>query len=130
MNIAGNVLLLSYFRRQLKQSYSIMAMAHCKHITVNTDNMKLILDISAKIRLNYFSLIDAPDYSAPATTIHHLCAAPAPPPPPPPTTTSLPSLSTIRVSTHQMVGIRAPVWFTKPVLEEQKKKKEKKKKKK
>ncbi|EAS27264.3 uncharacterized protein CIMG_13488 [Coccidioides immitis RS] len=107
--------------------YSVMAMAHYKHITVNTNNMKLVLGIGAKIRSNYFSLIDAPDHSASAATTHCLHAAPTlpttaattPPPLPPPTTASLPPPSTIRVSTCQMAGIRAPVWFTKPVLEEQ-----------
>ncbi|EAS29637.3 uncharacterized protein CIMG_13219 [Coccidioides immitis RS] len=117
---------------------SVMAMAHCKHITVNTNNIKLVLDISAKIRSNYFSLIDASDHSTSAVTICHLCAAPplptttatTSPPPPLPITAFLPSPSTIRVSTHQMTGIRAPVWFTKLVLEKQEEKKEKKKKKK
>ncbi|EAS28735.3 uncharacterized protein CIMG_13331 [Coccidioides immitis RS] len=118
--------------------YSVMAMAHCKHIMINTNNIKLVLDISIKIRSNYFSLIDAFDCPAPATTTHHLCAAPAlptttaitPPPPPSPITTFLPFPGAVRVSTHQITGIRAPVQFTKPVLEKQKKKKEKKKKKK
>ncbi|EAS28665.3 uncharacterized protein CIMG_13345 [Coccidioides immitis RS] len=117
---------------------SIMAMMHCKHITVNADDMKLVLDINAKIELNYFSLINVPDHSAPAATTYCLYAAPAPPttaaaalpPLPPSTTASLPLSGTVRVFTCQMVSIRAPVWFTKPVLEEQEKKKEKKKKKK
>ncbi|EAS31477.2 uncharacterized protein CIMG_13094 [Coccidioides immitis RS] len=116
---------------------SVMAMAHCKHVTVNINNMKLVLGISAKIRLNYFGLIDAPDYSTPATTIHHLCAAPALSTTaaaaslslPLPTITFLPPSGTVRVSTHQIVDIRAPVWFTKPVLEKQEKKEEEKKKK-
>ncbi|EAS28452.3 uncharacterized protein CIMG_12971 [Coccidioides immitis RS] len=113
----------------------VIAMVHHKCVTVNTNNMKLILGIGAKIRLNYFSPIDAPDHPAPATTTHNLCAAPAPPttaaatppPPPLPTTTSLPPPSTIRVSACQMAGIRAPVRFTKPVLEEQEEEEEKKK---
>ncbi|EAS29845.3 uncharacterized protein CIMG_13188 [Coccidioides immitis RS] len=133
MNIAGNVLPLSHFRRWLKQSCTLCL----SHIMVNTNNMKLILGIGAKIRLNYFSLIDAPDHPTPATTTHHLCAAPTPltttaatpPPPPLPTTAFLPPSSTIRVSACQMAGIRAPVQFTKPVLEEQEEKEEKKKKK-
>ncbi|EAS31679.3 uncharacterized protein CIMG_13114 [Coccidioides immitis RS] len=133
---------------------SIMAMAHCKYVTVNTDNMKLVLGISAKIRSNYFSLIDVPDCSAPAATTcrlraapapptapaattHRLHAAPAPPttaaaappPPPPPTTASLPPPGAVRVSAHQIAGIRAPVQFTKLVLEEQEKEKEEKEKK-
>ncbi|KMU78248.1 hypothetical protein CISG_06401 [Coccidioides immitis RMSCC 3703] len=111
-------------------------MAYCKCVTVNTNNMKLILDISAKIRSNYFSLIDAPDHPAPATIIHHLHAAPALPtttaaaPSPPSSfiTTSLPPPSAVRVSACQMAGIRVPVQFTKPVLEEQKEKKEEEKK--
>ncbi|KMU92617.1 hypothetical protein CIHG_10420 [Coccidioides immitis H538.4] len=114
-----------------------MAMAHYKYIMVNTNNMKLILGISAKIRLNYFDLINAPDCSAPATIICCLHAAPALPTttattPPSlllPTTASLPSPSIIRVSTCQITGIRAPVWFTKPVLEEQEKEEKEKKKK-
>ncbi|KMU92439.1 hypothetical protein CIHG_10307 [Coccidioides immitis H538.4] len=99
-------------------------MAHCKCITVNANDMKLVLGISAKIRSNYFSPIDAPDCPAPAATTCHLHAAPTPP-----TTAaaSLPSFGAVRVSACQMAGIRAPVWFTKPVLEEQKEKKEKKK---
>ncbi|KMU92242.1 hypothetical protein CIHG_09936 [Coccidioides immitis H538.4] len=114
-----------------------MAMAHCKHVMVHADDMKLILGISAKIGSNYFSPIDAPDHPTSATTTHCLCAAPAPPTtaattpplPPPPTTIFLPPSGTIRVSAHQVTGIRAPVWFTKPVLEEQEKKKKKEKKK-
>ncbi|EAS28671.2 uncharacterized protein CIMG_13342 [Coccidioides immitis RS] len=117
---------------------SVMAMAHCKYVMVNTNNMKLVLGIGAKIRSNYFSLIDAPDCPAPAITTCHLCAAPtpptttaaAPPPLPLPTTASLSFSSTIRVSTHQMTGIRVSVWFTKPVLEKQEEKKKEKKKKK
>ncbi|KMU74191.1 hypothetical protein CISG_10190 [Coccidioides immitis RMSCC 3703] len=117
---------------------SVMAMAHCKHVMVNTNNMKLVLGISAKIRLNYFSLIDVPDYPAPAATTCCLHAAPtlpttaaaASPPPSPPTTVSLPPPGTVRVSACQMAGIRAPVWFTKLVLEEQEEEKKKKKKKK
>ncbi|KMU84261.1 hypothetical protein CIHG_02047 [Coccidioides immitis H538.4] len=117
---------------------SVMVMTHCKCVTVNTNNMKLILGISAKIRLNYFSSINVPDHPAPAATTHCLHAVPAPPtttaaaPPPLPLLiiTSLPPSGAVRVSTHQMAGIRAPVWFTKPVLEEQKEEKEKKKKKK
>ncbi|EAS27186.1 uncharacterized protein CIMG_12576 [Coccidioides immitis RS] len=115
---------------------SVMAMMYHKHITVNANNIKLVLDISAKIRSNSFSSIDVSDHPISATTICCLCAAPAPPtttattPPPPllPTTAFLPPSSTIRVSAHQMAGIRAPVWFTKLVLEEQEKKKKKKKK--
>ncbi|EAS31681.3 uncharacterized protein CIMG_13115 [Coccidioides immitis RS] len=108
---------------------SVMVMAYYKHITVNTNDMKLILGISAKIRSNYFSPIDAPDHLISAITIHHLHAASTPPTT---TATFLPSPSAVRVSTHQMAGIRAPVQFTKPVLEEQKKeeKEEKKRKKK
>ncbi|KMU74214.1 hypothetical protein CISG_10306 [Coccidioides immitis RMSCC 3703] len=116
---------------------SVMAIVHCKHVTVNINNMKLVLDISAKIRLNYFSLIDVSDHPAPATTTHHLHAAPAHQlllplltPPLLPTTTFLPPPGTIRVSTHQMAGIRVPVQFTKLVLEEQEEKKEEKKEKK
>ncbi|EAS27256.3 uncharacterized protein CIMG_13484 [Coccidioides immitis RS] len=117
--------------------YSVMAMAHHKHITVNINNMKLVLGISAKIGSNYFSLIDVPDCPTPAITTCCLHAAPAlpttaaaaPPLPPPPTTTSLPPPGTVRVSTHQIAGIRAPVRFTKPVLEEQKEEEEKKEKK-
>ncbi|EAS27148.2 uncharacterized protein CIMG_12592 [Coccidioides immitis RS] len=106
---------------------SVMAMAHHKHIMVNTNDMKLILGISTKIRSNYFSPIDAPDYSTPATITHHPHAALIPP-----TTaaTFLSPPSIIRISTHQMVGIRAPVWFTKLVLEEQEEEKKKKKKRK
>ncbi|KMU72513.1 hypothetical protein CISG_09501 [Coccidioides immitis RMSCC 3703] len=122
MNITGNILPLSHFRRQLKQSCVLC--------------LSLILGISAKIRLNYFSLIDVPDCPAPAATTCCLCAAPAPPTttataPPPlplPTTASLPPSGTIRVSAHQMTGIRAPVRFTKPVLEEQEEEEKKKKK--
>ncbi|EAS27322.3 uncharacterized protein CIMG_13508 [Coccidioides immitis RS] len=106
---------------------------YCKHITVNTDNMKLVLGISAKIGSNYFSLIDVPDHPTPAAIICCLHAASAlptttattPSPPSPPITTSLPLSGTIRVSACQMAGIRAPVQFTKPVLEEQEKEKEK-----
>ncbi|KMU73360.1 hypothetical protein CISG_10013 [Coccidioides immitis RMSCC 3703] len=109
-----------------------------KCITVRTNHMKLVLDIGAKVRSNYFALIDAPDHSASAVTIHCLCATSAPPttaaatPPPPSlsTTISLPPPSAVRVSACQMAGIRAPVWFRKPVLEEQEKKKKEKKKKK
>ncbi|EAS30184.3 uncharacterized protein CIMG_13156 [Coccidioides immitis RS] len=107
--------------------YSVMAMAHCKCVMVNADDMKLVLGIGAKIGLNYFSLIDAPDHPASAATTCCLHAAPAlpttaaaaPPPPPPPTTTSLSPPGAVRVSTCQMAGIRAPVQFTKLVLEEQ-----------
>ncbi|KMU73269.1 hypothetical protein CISG_09864 [Coccidioides immitis RMSCC 3703] len=114
-----------------------MAMVHCKHVMVNTDDMKLVLGISAKIRSNYFSLIDAPDCPAPATTTCHLHAASTPPttaaaalsPLPSPTTVSLPPPSAIRVFTCQMVGIRAPVQFTKLILEKQEEEKEEKKKK-
>ncbi|KMU92419.1 hypothetical protein CIHG_10229 [Coccidioides immitis H538.4] len=100
--------------------------------------MKLILDISIKIRSNYFSLINISDCSASAVIICYLHAASAPP-----TTTAaapLPSSlfittflslsGTIRVSACQITGIRASVWFTKSVLEKQEKKKKKKKKKK
>ncbi|EAS37574.3 uncharacterized protein CIMG_12604 [Coccidioides immitis RS] len=118
-------------------------MAHYKYIIVNADNIKLILDISAMTESNYFSLIDVSDCPASAapisaTIICCLCSASAPsttpatapPPLPSLTTTSLSLSSANRVSTCQMVGIRAPVWFTKPVLEEQKEEKKKKKKKK
>ncbi|EAS35537.3 uncharacterized protein CIMG_12827 [Coccidioides immitis RS] len=113
-------------------------MVHYKCITVNTNNMKLVLSISAKIRLNYFSLIDAPDHPTPAITTHCLHAAPilsttaaaASPPPPLSTTTSLPPPGTIRVFACQIAGIRAPVWFTKLVLEEQEEEEKEKKKKK
>ncbi|EAS29570.2 uncharacterized protein CIMG_13240 [Coccidioides immitis RS] len=116
---------------------SVMAMVHYKHVTVNINNMKLVLGISAKIGSNYFSLIDTSDHSTPVTTICCLHAAPTPPttaaatPPPPllPTTTFLPPPGAVRVSAHQMADIRAPVQFTKPVLEEQEKKEEEKKKK-
>ncbi|EAS37500.3 uncharacterized protein CIMG_12618 [Coccidioides immitis RS] len=96
-------------------------------ILINADDMKLVLDISAKIRSNYFGLIDVPDHSTPAATTHHLHAAPVLP-----TTAAafLPPSSTIRVSTHQMTGIRASVWFTKLVLEKQEKEEKKKKKRK
>ncbi|EAS35383.3 uncharacterized protein CIMG_12846 [Coccidioides immitis RS] len=106
---------------------SVMVMAYCKHITVNTDDIKLILDISAKIRLNYFSPIDVSDCSASAATTCHLHAVSTSS-----TTTAifLPSPGTIRVSVCQITDIRAPVWFTKPVLEKQKEKKKEKKKKK
>ncbi|KMU92658.1 hypothetical protein CIHG_10431 [Coccidioides immitis H538.4] len=115
----------------------VMAMVHCKHVMVNTNNMKLVLGIGAKIGLNYFSLIDASDYSAPAATTCCLCAASALSITtatalsslPLPTTTSLPLSGAVRVSTCQMAGIRAPVWFIKLVLEEQEEKKKKKKKK-
>ncbi|KMU75522.1 hypothetical protein CISG_10372 [Coccidioides immitis RMSCC 3703] len=114
-----------------------MAMVYCKCVTVNTDDMKLILGIGAKIGLNYFSLINAPDHSASAAITCCLYTAPAlptttattPPPLPLPTTAFLPPSSAVRVSAHQMMNIRAPVWFTKPVLEEQEEKEEKKKKK-
>ncbi|EAS27190.2 uncharacterized protein CIMG_12574 [Coccidioides immitis RS] len=117
---------------------SVMAMAYHKCITVNTNNMKLVLGIGAKIRSNYFGLIDTPDHPAPAATIHCLCATPAPlttaaatsSPSPLFTTISLSPSSAVRVSACQMADIRAPVWFTKPVLEEQEKKEKKKKKKK
>ncbi|EAS30454.1 uncharacterized protein CIMG_13003 [Coccidioides immitis RS] len=115
-----------------------MAMVHCKYIMVNTNNMKLVLDISAKIKLNYFSLINASDCPAPAVITCHLCAAPAPPtttaaalpPLPLPIITFLPLPGTVRVSTCQMVGIRASVQFTKLVLEEQEEQEKEKKKKK
>ncbi|EFW14501.1 conserved hypothetical protein [Coccidioides posadasii str. Silveira] len=61
MNIAGNILLLSHFRRQLKQLYALY--------------LTLVLDIGAKIRLNYFSLINVSDYSVSATIICYLHAA-------------------------------------------------------
>ncbi|EER25343.1 Core histone H2A/H2B/H3/H4 family protein [Coccidioides posadasii C735 delta SOWgp] len=93
---------------------SVMAMAHRKRVTVNTDDMKLVLGISAKIGSNYFGPIDAPDRPAPAATTRRLRAGPAPP-----TTASLPPPGSDRVSAHQMAGIRAPVRFTKPVLAEQ-----------
>ncbi|EER28942.1 hypothetical protein CPC735_036480 [Coccidioides posadasii C735 delta SOWgp] len=122
---------------------SVMAMAHYKHIMVNADNMKLVLGISTMTGLNYFGLIDVPDHPAPAPAaiICCLCSAPASPTtpaaaPPPlslPTTASLPPPGADRVSACQIVGIRAPVQFTKLVLEEQeeeKKKKEEEKKKK
>ncbi|KJF60950.1 uncharacterized protein CIMG_11291 [Coccidioides immitis RS] len=35
-------------------------MTYYKYIIINTNNLKLILDISAIIRLNYFSLINFP----------------------------------------------------------------------
>ncbi|KMU72931.1 hypothetical protein CISG_09863 [Coccidioides immitis RMSCC 3703] len=96
MNIAGNVLLLSHFRRWLKQSCVLC--------------LSLVLDINAKIELNYFSLINVPDHSAPAATTYCLYAAPAPPttaaaalpPLPPSTTASLPLSGTVRVFTCQM----------------------------
>ncbi|KMU74346.1 hypothetical protein CISG_10352 [Coccidioides immitis RMSCC 3703] len=95
-------------------------------------------DTLAKIRLNYFGLIDASDCSAPViitcclhtaftlsttavTTSLSLSLF---------TTASLSSSSAVRVSTCQIISIRVPVQFTKPVLEKQKKKKKKKKKKK
>ncbi|KMU90615.1 hypothetical protein CIHG_08331 [Coccidioides immitis H538.4] len=94
-------------------------------------------------RLNYFGPINVSDHPAPAAPasaviIHHLYSAPvlpttsvtAPSPPPSPTTTSLPPPGADRISTYQMAGIRALVWFTKLILEKQKKKEEKKKKKK
>ncbi|KMU92343.1 hypothetical protein CIHG_10166 [Coccidioides immitis H538.4] len=99
--------------------------------------MKLVLGISAKIGSNYFSLIDVPDCPAPAITIHCLHAVPALPttaattslPPPSSTTAFLPPPGTVRVSAHQMMGIRAPVQFTKLVLEEQEEEEEEEKKK-
>ncbi|EAS29667.3 uncharacterized protein CIMG_13211 [Coccidioides immitis RS] len=114
---------------------SIMAMVHCKYIMVNTNDMKLILGIDVKIGLNYFSLIDVPDCSAPAVITCHLCAASAPPtttaatspPLPSLTTASLSSSGAVRISTHQIAGIRAPVQFIKLVLEEQEEEEEKKK---
>ncbi|KMU92552.1 hypothetical protein CIHG_10359 [Coccidioides immitis H538.4] len=102
-----------------------MAMAHHKHITVNADDMKLVLGIGAKIRSNYFSLIDVPDHSAPAATTCYLHATSALPTT---ATAFLPSPGTVRISTCQMAGIRAPVWFTKLVLEEQEEEEKKKKK--
>ncbi|EAS34118.3 uncharacterized protein CIMG_13425 [Coccidioides immitis RS] len=131
MNITGNVLPLSHFRRQLKQSCVLCLSC----VMVNTDDMKLVLGIDAKIGSNYFSLIDVPDCSTPATITCCLCAAPAPPTtaattPPPlplPITASLPPSGAVRVSARQMAGIRAPVWFTKPVLEEQEEEKEEEK---
>ncbi|EAS30365.3 uncharacterized protein CIMG_12995 [Coccidioides immitis RS] len=100
-------------------------MVHCKHITVNANDMKLVLGISAKIRSNYFSLIDVPDHPAPAATTCCLCAASTLP-----TTAaiSLPSLGAVRISACQMVGIRASVQFTKLVLEKQKEEEKKEKK--
>ncbi|EAS27172.3 uncharacterized protein CIMG_12586 [Coccidioides immitis RS] len=115
-----------------------MAMVHCKCVMVNTNNIKLVLGIGAKIRLNYFGLIDAPDYPTPAATTHCLhavsvlptTAATASPPSSLSTTVFLSFPGAVRVSVCQMTDIRAPVWFTKLVLEKQKEKKEKKKKKK
>ncbi|KMP02575.1 hypothetical protein CIRG_02267 [Coccidioides immitis RMSCC 2394] len=115
-----------------------MAIAHCKHVMINANNMKLVLGISIKIRSNYFSLIDVSDHPISAIIIHCLYAASALPtttvitssPPLPPTTVFLPLSGIIRVSACQIAGIRASVWFTKPVLEEQKKEEKKKKKKK
>ncbi|KMU73619.1 hypothetical protein CISG_10127 [Coccidioides immitis RMSCC 3703] len=104
--------------------------------------MKLILDISIITELNYFSLIDVSDcfisaISASAAITCHLYSVPAPSTTaaaPPllslPTTASLPFPGADRISTCQIMGIRAPVQFTKPVLQEQEKKKEEKKKKK
>ncbi|KJF60894.1 uncharacterized protein CIMG_13308 [Coccidioides immitis RS] len=147
MNIAGNILLLSYFRRLLKQSCalylnSVMVIMYHKYVTVNINDMKLILGISTMTELNYFSLINisdcpAPAAPAPATITCHLCFVPAPPT----TATASPSLLLLtiiflsspgadRVFICQIAGIRAPVWFTKLVLEEQKKEEKEKKKKK
>ncbi|KMP05007.1 hypothetical protein CIRG_04688 [Coccidioides immitis RMSCC 2394] len=87
-----------------------MAMVHHKHITVNTNNMKLVLGISAKIRSNYFDLINVSDYPTSAVTIHHLYAVSVPPttaaaaPSPPllPIIIFLPFSDAIRVSACQM----------------------------
>ncbi|EFW13774.1 conserved hypothetical protein [Coccidioides posadasii str. Silveira] len=98
----------------------------------------LVLDIGAKIRLNYFGLINVPDCPASAATICCLYTVSAL------STTAATALSSlplsitvflsfsdaVRVSVCQMMGIRAPVWFIKLVLEKQKKKKKEKKKKK
>ncbi|EER29810.1 hypothetical protein CPC735_011280 [Coccidioides posadasii C735 delta SOWgp] len=105
--------------------------------------MKLVLDISIMTGLNYFDLIDVSDCSvsaAPVSAVTICClysaptslttSAAAPPSLSLPTTTSLSFSGTDRVSACQMVGIRAPVWFTKLVLEEQEEKKKKKKEKK
>ncbi|EAS37411.3 uncharacterized protein CIMG_12632 [Coccidioides immitis RS] len=103
-------------------------MAYCKHVIVNTDNIKLVLGISAKIESNYFSLINVPDHPTPATTTHCLCATPAPPTttattsPPPPLPTTASHLSLV------LSGSLPIKW--QPVLEEQEKEKKKKKKKK
>ncbi|KMU92708.1 hypothetical protein CIHG_10495 [Coccidioides immitis H538.4] len=117
---------------------SVMAIMHCKCIMINADNMKLVLGISTKIRSNYFDLIDVPDCSAPAAIICCLhavsalltTAATTPPPPPLPITAFLPPSGAVRVSACQMADIRAPVWFTKLVLEEQEEEKKEKKKRK
>ncbi|KMU73363.1 hypothetical protein CISG_10068 [Coccidioides immitis RMSCC 3703] len=104
--------------------------------------MKLVLGISIITGLNYFNLINVSDYSASAASVSaaitcYLCSASAPLTTAAAlllllllTTASLPLSAADRVSACQMAGIRAFVWFTKPVLEEQKKKKKKKKKKK
>ncbi|EAS35387.3 uncharacterized protein CIMG_12842 [Coccidioides immitis RS] len=87
--------------------------------------ISLVLGISTKIRLNYFSLIDASDYPAPAAIICHLYAVSVLL-----TTTAifLPPSGAVRVSACQIINIRASVWFTKPVLKKQKEKKKEKKK--
>ncbi|EAS37400.3 uncharacterized protein CIMG_12637 [Coccidioides immitis RS] len=128
MNIAGNVLSLN----------SVITIVHCKYIIVNADDMKLVLDIDAKIGLNYFGLIDVPDCPASAATTHYLYAAPASsttaaaasPSLSLSTTTSLPLSGAVRVSICQITDIRVLVWFTKLVLEKQKEKQKKEKKKK
>ncbi|KMU75145.1 hypothetical protein CISG_04432 [Coccidioides immitis RMSCC 3703] len=108
MNIAGNILPLSHFRRWLKQLCVLY--------------LSLVLGISAKIGLNYFSLINAPDCPAPATIICHLHAASAPPTTAaaaPPTTTTTHHHLPASLQHHQGLppikwgGIRAPVQFIK-----------------
>ncbi|KMU92311.1 hypothetical protein CIHG_10089 [Coccidioides immitis H538.4] len=133
MNITGNILLLN----------SVMAMTYYKYVTVNINNMKLVLDISVMIRSNYFDLINAPDCSISTVSIsagttcylHFVSALPttsaaAPSPLLSHTTISLSLSNANRVSTCQMTDIRAPVWFPKLVLKKQEEKKKKKKKKK
>ncbi|EAS30241.3 uncharacterized protein CIMG_05720 [Coccidioides immitis RS] len=61
---------------------SVMAMAHRKRVTVNADDMKLVLGISAMTGSNYFGPIDAPDRPAAAAPAPPTTAAAAPPPPP------------------------------------------------
>ncbi|KMU90937.1 hypothetical protein CIHG_08793 [Coccidioides immitis H538.4] len=88
----------------------ILTIVHHKYITVNTNNMKLVLGISTKIRSNYFDPINASDYPTSAVTIHHLyavsvpptTAAAAPSPPPLPIIIFLPFSDAIRVSACQI----------------------------
>ncbi|KMP04430.1 hypothetical protein CISG_10192 [Coccidioides immitis RMSCC 3703] len=93
---------------------SVIVIVHYKHIMINANNMKLILNISIMTGSNYFDLIDASNYftsAAPVSAIIICClhSAPALPTtaaalssPSLSTTVSLPLPSTNRVSTHQI----------------------------